>query len=102
VWGLAAVLFLYVAAGGLRAVAEVAVLQCVLRAAGALIIGGLALHEVGGWSALARDLGLAAGTVTDLAPDGSSQDVTQLASGGAFVLYRTTSDQVGSKAQGNP
>ena len=77
VWGLAAVLFLYVAAGGLRAVAEVAVLQCVLLAAGALIIGGLALHEVGGWSALARDLGLAAGTVTDLAPDGSSQDVTQ-------------------------
>lgn len=74
-WVLAAVLFLYVAAGGLRAVAEVAVLQCVLLVAGIVIIGVIALNEVGGWTALARDFGLLAGTDADLTPDGSSHDV---------------------------
>jgi Na+/proline symporter len=74
-WGLAAVLFVYVAAGGLRAVAEVAVLQCILLVAGIVIIGVIALNEVGGWTALARDFGLLAGTDTDLTPDGSSHDV---------------------------
>jgi solute:Na+ symporter, SSS family len=88
-WGLAAVLFLYVAAGGLRAVAEVAVLQCILLAAGIVIIGGLVLHEAGAWTALAQDMGLA-GTGTDPAPDGSSQHVAlpggTFAPGGGVML----------------
>jgi SSS family solute:Na+ symporter len=71
-WGLAAVLFLYVAAGGLRAVAQVAVLQCILLAAGIVIIGAIVVDEVGGWSALAQNIGLLAGTDTDLTPDRSS------------------------------
>jgi solute:Na+ symporter, SSS family len=89
-WGLAVVLFLYVAAGGLRAVAGVAVLQCILLAAGIVIIGGLALHEIGGWTALTQDLGLAVGTGTDLASDASSQrgavpGASQPASGGTLA-----------------
>ena len=74
-WGLAAVLFLYVAAGGLRAVAQVAVLQCILLAVGIVIIGVIVVNEVGGWTALAQDIGLLAGTDTDLTPDGSSHYV---------------------------
>ena len=74
-WGLAAVLFLYVAAGGLRAVAQVAVLQCILLAVGVVIIGVIVVNEVGGWTALARDIGLLAGMDTDLTPDGSSHYV---------------------------
>ena len=74
-WGLAVVLFLYVAAGGLRAVAQVAVLQCILLAVGVVIIGVIVVNEVGGWTALARDIGLLAGMDTDLTPDGSSHYV---------------------------
>jgi SSS family solute:Na+ symporter len=74
-WGLAAVLLLYVAAGGLRAVAQVAVLQGVLLAAGIVIIGVIAVNEAGGWTALAQEIGLLAGTDTDLAANGSSHDV---------------------------
>src|SRR5262245_33408553 len=67
-WGLAAVLFLYVAAGGLRAVAQAAVLQCILLAVGIAIIGVIALDEVGAWSALAQKIGLLAGADADLTP----------------------------------
>jgi Na+/proline symporter len=74
-WGLAAVLLLYVAAGGLRAVAQVAVLQGILLAAGIVIVGVIALNEVGGWAALAQHTGLVVGTDSDLAPNGPSQDV---------------------------
>jgi solute:Na+ symporter, SSS family len=68
-WGLAAVLFLYAAAGGLRAVAQVAVLQCILLAGGIVIIGAIVLDELGAWSALAQNIGLLAGTDTDLTSD---------------------------------
>jgi solute:Na+ symporter, SSS family len=68
-WGLAAVLFLYVAAGGLRAVAQVAVLQGILVVAGIVIIGVIVLGEVGGWTALAQNIGLLADTDTDLTAD---------------------------------
>jgi SSS family solute:Na+ symporter len=71
-WGLAAVLFLYVAAGGLRAVAQVAVLQCILLAAGIVIIGAIVLDEIGAWSALAQKIGLLAGTDADVIPDRNS------------------------------
>ncbi|HEX5080301.1 MAG TPA: hypothetical protein VFV80_14205 [Geminicoccaceae bacterium] len=89
-WGLAVVLFFYVAAGGLRAVAEVAAVQCILLAAGLVIVGGLALHEIGGWTALAQDVGLAAGSDTALAPEAAGQHTALprsilLGSGGSFA-----------------
>ncbi len=51
-WILSAVVFIYVASGGLRAVAYVDTLQCILLAAGIVIIGVIALDAVGGWHAL--------------------------------------------------
>ena len=51
-WTLSAIVFIYVASGGLRAVAYVDTLQCILLAAGITIIGVIALQAVGGWGAL--------------------------------------------------
>ena len=51
-WVLSAVLLLYVALGGLRAVAYVDVLQCLLLGLGIVITGVIALNWVGGWDAL--------------------------------------------------
>ncbi len=51
-WLLSAVVFIYVASGGLRAVAYVDTLQCILLAAGIIVIGIVALNLVGGWTAL--------------------------------------------------
>jgi SSS family solute:Na+ symporter len=51
-WLLSAVVFIYVASGGLRAVAYVDTLQCILLAAGIVIIGLIAVSYVGGWDAL--------------------------------------------------
>ena len=52
-WVLSAVVFIYVASGGLRAVAYVDTLQCILLAAGIVIIGVIAMNAVGGWGAAA-------------------------------------------------
>lgn len=51
-WVLAIVVLIYVASGGLRAVAYVDTLQCVLLALGIIITGLIALNFVGGWDAL--------------------------------------------------
>ena len=51
-WLLSAIVFIYVASGGLRAVAYVDTLQCILLAAGIIVIGIVALNLVGGWTAL--------------------------------------------------
>ncbi len=51
-WLLSAVVFIYVASGGLRAVAYVDTLQCILLALGIIVIGIIALNYVGGWTAL--------------------------------------------------
>ena len=51
-WLLSAVVFIYVASGGLRAVAYVDTLQCVLLALGIIVIGIIALNLVGGFSEL--------------------------------------------------
>ena len=56
-WLLSAVVFIYVASGGLRAVAYVDTVQCVLLAAGITMIGILALTFVGGFEKL--NLGIA-------------------------------------------
>ncbi|MEE9603465.1 MAG: hypothetical protein V3V75_09180, partial [Thermoguttaceae bacterium] len=57
-WLLSLIVFIYVASGGLRAVAYVDTVQCVLLAAGITMIGILALTFVGGFEKL--NLGIAA------------------------------------------
>jgi len=51
-WMLSLVVFIYVASGGLRAVAYVDTVQCVLLAGGIIAIGFIALDAAGGWTAL--------------------------------------------------
>ncbi len=51
-WMLSLVVFIYVASGGLRAVAYVDTVQCILLAGGISIIGIIALNAAGGWTAL--------------------------------------------------
>ena len=51
-WVLSAVVLVYVASGGLRAVAYVDALQCILLALGIIITGLIALNLAGGWDAL--------------------------------------------------
>jgi Na+/proline symporter len=55
-WGLAIVLVIYVTAGGLAGVANVASLQCILLAMGMLVVGIIALDLVGGFRALNQGL----------------------------------------------
>ncbi len=50
---LAAIVVFYVAAGGLRSIAWVDMLQCVWLVAGIIVLGMFVLHSVGGWDALA-------------------------------------------------
>jgi Na+/proline symporter len=51
-WMLSLVVFIYVASGGLRAVAYVDTVQCILLAGGIVAIGFIALDAAGGWEAL--------------------------------------------------
>ncbi len=51
-WMLSLVVFIYVASGGLRAVAYVDTVQCLLLAGGIIAIGFIALDAAGGWAAL--------------------------------------------------
>jgi Na+/proline symporter len=51
-WLLSLVVLIYVATGGLRAVAYVDTAQCILLALGIIITGIIALNAVGGWDAL--------------------------------------------------
>ncbi|WP_316980181.1 sodium:solute symporter family protein [Shumkonia mesophila] len=51
-WLLALVMLTYLVTGGLRAVAYVDALQCVLMIVGIVVTGVIALDVVGGWSAL--------------------------------------------------
>ena len=51
-WILSLVVLIYVASGGLRAVAYVDTLQCILLALGIVITGLIALNLAGGWDAL--------------------------------------------------
>jgi SSS family solute:Na+ symporter len=74
-WLLSAVVFIYVASGGLRAVAYVDTLQCILLAMGIVIIGIIALYYVGGLGALTRDIAALAQSDTKITPDGYSHYV---------------------------
>ncbi|MGH6897148.1 MAG: sodium:solute symporter family protein [Geminicoccaceae bacterium] len=71
-WVLSAVVFIYVASGGLRAVAYVDTLQCILLAAGIVIIGVIAVNAVGGWDNLQQDIALLSQADTKRTPDGYS------------------------------
>jgi SSS family solute:Na+ symporter len=51
-WMLSIVVIIYVASGGLRAVAYVDTLQCLLLAFGIAVIGVITLNAAGGWTAL--------------------------------------------------
>ncbi len=51
-WILSLVVLIYVASGGLRAVAYVDTVQCILLALGIIITGIIALNLAGGWGAL--------------------------------------------------
>ncbi len=70
-WILSAVVFVYVASGGLRAVAYVDTLQCVLLALGIVITGIIALDAAGGWTALNQ--GLAGMAASDVGKWGTTQ-----------------------------
>jgi len=61
-WILSLVVLIYVASGGLRAVAFVDTLQCVLLAMGIVITGLIALNLAGGWTALNEAFGNLAAT----------------------------------------
>lgn len=60
-WGLAFLLLIYVTSGGLPAVAYAAGLQCLLLAAGMIIVGLVALDLAGGFGALNAGLARLAG-----------------------------------------
>ena len=84
-WLLSAVVFLYVASGGLRAVAYVDTLQCILLMFGITVIGIIAVSYVGGWGQLQEGIfalshfdvetaqaGAKMGTNGKMTPDGFS------------------------------
>ena len=71
-WLLSAVVFIYVASGGLRAVAYVDTVQCVLLAGGIVIIGIIALSYVGGFEQLNKGIAELALFDEKKTPDGYS------------------------------
>ncbi len=87
-WMLSAVVVIYVASGGLRAVAYVDSMQAILLAAGIVVIGIIAVTMVGGWSALNAGIARLAELDTIRTPAGHSHYLAipgtiQLVSSGA-------------------
>jgi Na+/proline symporter len=71
-WMLSAVVFIYVASGGLRAVAYVDTLQCILLAGGIIALGIISLNAVGSWDQLNEGINALAQLDTKRTPDGYS------------------------------
>ena len=71
-WVLSLVVLIYVASGGLRAVAYVDTLQCILLALGIIVTGIIALNIAGGWGALNE--GFAQLAATDTGKWGATPD----------------------------
>ncbi|UCH81625.1 MAG: sodium:solute symporter family protein [Nitrospiraceae bacterium] len=71
-WMLSAVVFIYVASGGLRAVAYVDTVQCILLAGGIVIIGIIGINAAGGWTALNQGIANLTTLDTKLTADGYS------------------------------
>lgn len=74
-WLLSLVVFVYVASGGLRAVAYVDTMQAILLAFGIVAIGLIALHYVGGWERLNEGIAALAQIDDKRTPDGYSHYV---------------------------
>ncbi len=74
-WLLSAIVFIYVASGGLRAVAYVDTLQCILLALGIVIIGIVTLNLVGGFDELNQGIANLAVLDEKRTPDGYSHYV---------------------------
>ena len=71
-WLLSAVVIIYVASGGLRAVAYVDTVQAILLAFGIIAIGFIAINYVGGWDKLNEGIGALAQYDQKRTPDGYS------------------------------
>jgi len=80
-WVLSGVVLIYVASGGLRAVAYVDTLQCVLLMLGIVSIGFIAYGELGGWEAFNQAMAKLGGT--DLGKWGSTKGL----GGGDYNAY---------------
>ena len=82
-WVLSCVVLVYVASGGLRAVAYVDTLQCILLALGIVITGFIALSLAGGWGGLNE--GFAKLAASDVAKWGTTKGIAF--SGGDYNSY---------------
>jgi SSS family solute:Na+ symporter len=71
-WLLSLVVIIYVASGGLRAVAYVDTMQAILLAVGIVAIGVIAVYFVGGWGQLNEGIGALAQFDPKRTPDGYS------------------------------
>jgi len=71
-WLLSLVVIIYVASGGLRAVAYVDTMQAILLALGIIAIGIIAVNYVGGWAKLNEGIAALAQFDTKRTPDGYS------------------------------
>ena len=71
-WLLSIVVFVYVASGGLRAVAYVDTVQCLLLAGGITAIGIIGISYAGGWTALNQGIANLVGMDTKLTAEGYS------------------------------
>ena len=74
-WLLSLVVIIYVASGGLRAVAYVDTMQAILLALGIIAIGIIAVNFVGGWDRLNEGIAALANFDTKRTPDGYSHYV---------------------------
>ncbi len=74
-WLLSIVVIIYVASGGLRAVAYVDTMQAILLALGIIAIGIIAVNFVGGWGKLNEGIAALANFDTKRTPDGFSHYV---------------------------
>ncbi len=74
-WLLSLVVIIYVASGGLRAVAYVDTMQAILLALGIIAIGIIAVNFVGGWERLNEGIAALANFDTKRTPDGYSHYV---------------------------
>jgi Na+/proline symporter len=71
-WALSAVVFIYVATGGLKAVAYVDTMQCILLAGGIMVIGIITLVNIGGFGTLVDGVAALSQIDEKLTPDGYS------------------------------
>jgi len=106
-WMLSIVVFIYVASGGLRAVAYVDTVQCLLLAGGITVIGFIGLSYAGGWSALNTGIANLVSLDTKLTAEGYSHyiaipGVIQFVSSGLMGIQSSPAFSMWSFANKNP